>query len=50
MWLSCNLVELAMEVIETIVVGPELDSLWAVWHSDEELDEEEVEAQQIQIE
>jgi len=39
-----------MEVIETVVAGPECDSLWAVWHQDEEIDDEEAEARMVQME
>jgi hypothetical protein len=38
-----------MEIIETVVAGPECDSLWAVWHRSEETDEEELEAWTVQI-
>ena len=41
--------ELAMEVIETVVAGPECDSLWAVWHQDEEMDDDEAEARMVQL-
>lgn len=41
--------ELAMEIIETVVAGPECDSLWAVWHKPEVTDDEELEAWTIQI-
>lgn len=37
-----------MEIIETVVPGPECDSLWAVWHQLEVTDEEEFEAWKIQ--
>lgn len=40
--------EYAMEIIETVVPGPECDSLWAVWHQLEVTDEEEFEAWKIQ--
>lgn len=38
-----------MEIIETVVAGPECDSLWAVWHKPEVTDDEELEAWTIQI-
>ncbi|KIJ50505.1 hypothetical protein M422DRAFT_44310 [Sphaerobolus stellatus SS14] len=44
-----NLVDLAMEIIETVVAGPECDSLWAVWHEHEIVDDEEDEARKIEI-
>jgi len=40
---------LQMEVIETVVAGPECDSLWAVWHQDKEMDDDEAEARMVQI-
>ncbi|KAF8508578.1 hypothetical protein BU17DRAFT_99657 [Hysterangium stoloniferum] len=47
---ECEVVaELALEIIETVVAGPECDSLWAVWHQNEIIDEEEVEAQRIMV-
>jgi len=47
---TCEVIaELAMEVIETVVAGPECDSLWAVWHQDEDTDDEEAEARMVQM-
>jgi len=47
---ECEVVaELALEIIETVVAGPECDSLWAVWHQNEIIDDEEVEAQMIMV-
>ncbi|KAF8498812.1 hypothetical protein JB92DRAFT_2983879 [Gautieria morchelliformis] len=40
--------ELAMEIIESVVAGPECDGLWAVWH-EAEVTDEEFEAWKIQI-
>jgi hypothetical protein len=37
-----------MEIIETVVAGPECDGLWAVWH-EAEVTDEEFEAWKIQI-
>jgi len=42
-------IELAIEIIETVVTGPECDSLWIVWHENEVVDDEEDEARKIMI-